>query len=293
MVSLAVDSSPQPGSRPNSSSSDAHVAQKLAHDPDRPKDLPMNSVQRFSDRVDDYVRYRPSYPAALIDRLAVLGKLGSDRVIADVGSGTGILTRLLLASGARVIGVEPNAPMRAAAEKALSDEPRFESKDARAEATGLGDGSVDLITAAQAFHWFEPAATRAEFARILKPTGQVALIWNQRSDTPVNLDYEAMLERFAPDYQNVREKDRAAESRVSAFFAPASVQFESFASEQRFDEAGLRGRLTSSSYAPRPSSPLYEPMMAELTSIFGKHVAKGEVVLRYETILWYGSLDSR
>jgi len=251
----------------------------------------MNPTQRFSDRVDDYVRYRPSYPAALIDRLASLGWFEPGRLVADVGSGTGILTRLMLARGARVVGIEPNLAMRAAAEKALSGEARFESKDARSEATDLDDASVDSITAAQAFHWFEPVATRAEFSRILKPGGQVALIWNQRRETPLNRDYEAMLERFAPDYKNVREKDRAAEPRIRAFFAPAAVDFEAFAYEQRFDEEGLRGRLTSSSYAPRSGDPLFEPMMVELASIFRKHAEKGEVVLRYETILWYGPLS--
>jgi SAM-dependent methyltransferase len=252
----------------------------------------MNPTHRFSDRVDDYVRYRPSYPDALVDRLVVIGRLGPGRVIADVGSGTGILSRLLLRTGARVIGVEPNAGMRAAAEQALVGDSRFQSQEARAESTGLPDASVDLITAAQAFHWFEPLPTRAEFARILKPAGHVALIWNQRSDTPLNRDYEAMLERFAPDYQNVRERDRAAAPKVRAFFAPAAVQFETFPSEQRFDEAGLRGRLTSSSYAPRPESPLFEPMMATLGSIFRAHAEHGEAVLSYETILWYGPLPA-
>ncbi|HXN32780.1 MAG TPA: class I SAM-dependent methyltransferase [Polyangiaceae bacterium] len=256
---------------------------------------PLNPTQRFSDRVDDYVRYRPSYPAALMGRLAVLGRLEVGRVVADVGSGTGILTRLLLAKGARVIGIEPNSAMRAAAERAFSGEARFESKDTRAEATGLADASVDMITAAQSFHWFDPVAARAEFARILKPGRPVALIWNQRFDTPLNRDYVAMLERFAPEYQPLRERDRVAEARVRPFFAPQAVELEAFAFEQRLDEAGLRGRLASESCTPRAGHPLYEPMMAELTSIFRRYAENGEVVLQYETILWHGSLacDSR
>jgi SAM-dependent methyltransferase len=149
---------------------------------------------------------------------------------------------------------------------------------------------VDLVTAAQAFHWFKPIAARAELARILRPGGLVALVWNQRKDTPLNRDYEAMLERYAPDYSNVRERDRAAEPKIRAFFAPRAVDLATFANEQRLDEAGFRGRLTSSSYAPTPPNPLYEPMMRELASIFGAHAEGGAVVIEYETVLWYGQL---
>jgi SAM-dependent methyltransferase len=250
----------------------------------------LNPKERFSNRVDDYVTYRPSYPAALIEKVAAIAELAPGRVVADVGSGTGILTRLLLATGSRVIGVEPNAAMRNAAEHALASAANFESRDGSAEATGLPDASVDLVTAAQAFHWFEPRGARAEFARILRPGGNVALIWNQRSDTPLNREYEAMLDRYAPDYRTVRERDRAAEPKIRAFFAPAAVDLATFANEQRLDEAGLRGRLTSSSYAPTPQSPLYEPLMRELASIYRAHARDGVVVIEYESVLWYGQL---
>jgi SAM-dependent methyltransferase len=253
----------------------------------------MNPTQRFSDRVDDYVRYRPSYPAALVALLAEAVGLGPGRVVADIGSGTGILTALLLKTGARVIGVEPNGPMRAAAERALAGEARFQSTDARAESTGLPSAAVDLVTAAQAFHWFDPEPARAEFVRILRPMGQVALIWNQRADTPLNRDYEALLERFAFDYRNVRERDRAAEPKVLAFFAPGVPAFATFSYEQRFDEPGLRGRLMSSSYAPRPDDPLHAPMMSELGALFRAHARHGEVTVEYQTIVWYGLLPPR
>src|SRR5580704_17335722 len=145
--------------------------------------------ERFSSRVDDYVRYRPGYPAALYAWLAAEGRLDAGSVVVDVGSGTGILSRGLLESGgARVVGVEPNAAMRAAAERSLAGQPRFESVDASAEATGLPAASADLVIAAQAFHWFDPPRARVEFARILRPSGLVALVWNQRSDSPQNRD---------------------------------------------------------------------------------------------------------
>ncbi len=246
--------------------------------------------ERFSSRVDDYVRYRPSYPRGLLDLLAREGRLAEGAIVADVGSGTGILTGLLLAFGATVFAVEPNAPMRAAAERALGDSPGFRSVDGSAEATGLAPATVDLVTAAQAFHWFDPPRARAEFARILRPGGVVALIWNQRAETPFNRDYEAMLEEFAPDYANVRERDRAAEPRVRAFFAPQEPRFARFDSEQRFDESGLRGRLASSSYAPREGHPLHEPLMRRLAQIFATHAREGVVPFAYDTVIWYGAI---
>jgi len=249
-----------------------------------------DSKERFSDRVDDYVRFRPGYPPALLDLLKNACGLGPGRVVADVGSGTGILTRLLLESGARVIGVEPNAAMRTAAERTLAGNERFESIDASAEATTLHAGSVDLVTAAQAFHWFDPTRARLEFARILRPSGFVALIWNQRRDSAFNRDYEEMLERYAVEYAHVRERDRAAEPRIRAFFAPASPDVARFDNEQRFDEAGLRGRLMSSSYAPRAGDPSHEPMLRRLAEIFATHAREGLVTFAYETVVWYGRL---
>jgi SAM-dependent methyltransferase len=249
--------------------------------------------ERFSDRVGDYVRYRPGYPEGVRELLVRVGRLGPGRVVADVGSGTGIFTQLLLETGARVIGVEPNAAMRAAAERALAGplaSGAFESKDGSAEATGLARASISLVTAAQAFHWFDPVRARAELARILEPGGQVALVWNQRKDTPLNREYEEMLERFAPDYANVRERDRAAEPRIRAFFSPSAPSCVTFDNEQRLDASGLRGRLESSSYAPRAPSPLYAPMMEALDGIFRAHQQGGHVTIAYETVAWYGGL---
>jgi SAM-dependent methyltransferase len=246
---------------------------------------------RFSDRVEDYVRYRPGYPAALIELLIEECRLGPQCTVADLGSGTGIFSRLLLGTGARVFGVEPNASMRAEAERALNGEGGFTSIAASAEDTTLPSASVDLVTAAQAFHWFDPLRTRAELSRILRPGGSVALVWNQRRESPFNTDYEQMLERFAPEYGGVRESNRAAEPKLRAFFDPVVPKNASFGHEQRFDEAGVRGRLTSSSYAPQPDHPLHAPMMARLQDIFAAHQRGGEVTFGYETIVWYGPLS--
>jgi ubiquinone/menaquinone biosynthesis C-methylase UbiE len=162
---------------------------------------------RFSDRVEDYVRFRPSYPAAVIELLRAEVGVGPGCTVADVGSGTGILTALLLESGSRVIAVEPNPAMRGAAEESLATHPRFVSVEGSAEATGLDDSSVDGITVAQAFHWFRVDDTAREFARILHPGGWVALIWNSRplSGSPFLCAYESFLEEWGTDYTAVRK----------------------------------------------------------------------------------------
>jgi SAM-dependent methyltransferase len=251
---------------------------------------PIDPKTRFTDRVADYVRYRPGYPSAVVELLVRECRLGPHAVVADVGSGTGIFSKLLLGTGAEVVAVEPNAPMRAAAERDLGSSSRFRSVDGSAEATGLQDASVDLVTAAQAFHWFDPARTHAEASRILRSPGHVALLWNNRAATPFNDDYEAMLERYAPDYANVRERDRAPEAKIRAFFAPAEMRTASFPNQQVFDEAGLRGRLSSSSYAPQPGDPHYGPILARLGEIFASHARDGEVTLVYDTTVFWGRL---
>jgi SAM-dependent methyltransferase len=159
-----------------------------------------------------------------------------------------------------------------------------------AEATGLPDASVDLVIAAQAFHWFDPVRARAEFARILVPQGTVVLVWNQRADSPLNRDYADMLERFAPDYAHVREEDRSSTPKMLSFFAPVHPRTVTFANEQRLDEAGLRGRLSSSSFAPPAGHPMHEPILLRLAEIFRDHQVNGLVTIAYETVVWYGPL---
>jgi SAM-dependent methyltransferase len=249
--------------------------------------------ERFSDRVGDYVRFRPGYPAAVFELLARECALGPGSAVADVGSGTGIFTRALLATGAHVTAVEPNAAMREAAERSIAaaDASRFVSADASAEATTLPPGSVDLVTVAQAFHWFDPPRARAEFARILRPSGMVVLVWNQRRASAFNADYEGMLEQFAPEYGAVSEQSRAAEPKLRAFYAPSVAGVARFHHEQRLDEEALRGRLMSSSYAPRAGDPLHGPMLRRLAEIFATHARGGTVAFEYEALVWYGRLE--
>jgi SAM-dependent methyltransferase len=250
-----------------------------------------NSTQRFSDRVGNYVRYRPSYPTSLIATLKDRARLTPQSPVADIGSGTGILTALLLPLAGRVDAVEPNAAMRAEAEARFRNEPNFRSIAAPAEATSLESASVDLITAGQAFHWFDARACRIEFARILKPGGHVALIWNERltDATPFLADYEFLLRTLAREYDQLKQS-RIDEAAIRDFFQPAPLEKIEFPNEQIFDLPGLIGRSLSSSYVPNAGQPGHARFLAELRRIFSAHARDGQVSLLYQTRLYLGRL---
>lgn len=248
-----------------------------------------DATKRFSSRVDNYIKYRPSYPQALIDLLAAECGLSSDSTIADIGSGTGILAELLLQRGYRVIGVEPNDEMRSAGDRLLQGYPRFTSVAGTAETTSLDDGSVDLITAGQAFHWFDHERFRAECVRMLKPSGFVALIWNDRrlDSSPFLQAYERLLLTHGTDYTAVNHKQFDDES-MKRFFGAGRFHKASFENLQTFDFEGLKGRLLSSSYVPEADHPRYQPMLDELQQLFDQHQKRGQVVFEYDTIVYYG-----
>ncbi len=250
----------------------------------------IRATERFSSRVEDYARCRPGYPGSAIDLLAASCGLSAAAVVADLGSGTGILTELLLARGAQVFAVEPNAAMRTAAEARLGAQARFHSVAGSAEATTLPEASIDLLVAGQAFHWFDVQAARREALRIVRPGGFGALLWNER---PVQADefladYEALLLRHAAEYAAI-SPSRADERSMREFFG-GTMQFVSFPNQQHLDFAGLKGRLMSSSYAPEPGHPEHEPMIAGLQEVFRRHARHGEVVFRYRTLVYFGPL---
>lgn len=251
----------------------------------------MNSKERFSNRVELYEKYRPSYPVAAIDHLYDTVGLSPGCEVADVGAGTGIFSKLLLERGSRVTAVEPNKEMREAAEKNLGGEGGFRTVAGSAEATGLPDGSVDFIVCAQAFHWFDREATQAEFRRILKPGGKVALIWNTRltEGTPFREDYDRLLHKYGTDYQEVKHTNITEES-LASFFRLGRIQEARFPNQQWFDFEGLSGRLLSSSYSPIPGDPNYEPMMSELRSLFDRSQQNGEISFDYETQVFWGEV---
>lgn len=253
----------------------------------------LNPTQRFSTRVGNYVRYRPSYPAAIVAFLVDVCGLTPSSVVADIGSGTGLLAELFLKNGNPLFGVEPNAEMRAAGERLLQAYSNFTSIDGKAEATGLAPQSADIITAGQAFHWFDRQRSRTEFARILRPEGWVVLIWNERrvSSTPFLQAYEQVLRNYSSEYEtlNHREVDHVG---LAEFFGPSGFKRHSFENQQLFDFEGVQGRLLSSSYTPESSDPRYEPMLEALRTAFETYQVEGNIVFEYDTHVYCGRLSS-
>jgi ubiquinone/menaquinone biosynthesis C-methylase UbiE len=251
-----------------------------------------DAKQRFSNRVADYVRYRPGYPAEVLEILRNECALRPGHVIADIGSGTGFLSELFLKNGNRVYGVEPNEAMRQAGEEYLASYDGFSSIEGSAESTTLDDASVDFVTAGQAFHWFDQDAARREFTRILKPGGWVVVLWNERlmDTTPFLLDFEALLRKFGTDYSRVNES-YPREEQMRDFFQHHAYRQERLPNFQEFDFDGLAGRLRSSSYVPANDHPSYAPMMAELERIFRAHQQNGTIRIEYLTRVYFGQLD--
>jgi SAM-dependent methyltransferase len=250
-----------------------------------------NATSRFSDRVENYVRYRPSYPPEALAALRIECGLLPSHVVADIAYGTGLWTRMLLENGNRVFGVEPNSEMRVAGERLLAGFPKFTSIAGTAEATALPDRSVDFVTAAQAAHWFDREKSRREFVRILKPGGWLALLWNERvtDSTAFLRDYEQLLLTYATDYKEVRHERTTDE--VNEFFDPAPFEQRVFEMRQEFDYAGVEGRLLSSSYAPGPEHPEHAAMLQELQRIFEADATGGRVCFEYKTRLYIGRLS--
>ncbi len=252
-----------------------------------------DSKQRFSNRVADYVRYRPGYPSAVRDLLRTECGLRPGHLVADIGSGTGFLSELFLKNGNRVLGIEPNEEMRQAGEEYLASYDGFASINGSAESTTLDDASVDFVTTGQAFHWFDQNAARTEFIRILKPAGWVVVIWNERATDTTDFlrDYEALLRKFGTDYTRVNES-YPREEQMSNFFGANVYAARTLPNFQEFDFDGLAGRLRSSSYMPAAGHADFEPMMAEAQRIFVAHNQLGRVRLEYSTRIYFGRLNA-
>src|SRR5579863_20100 len=249
-----------------------------------------DATQRFSSRVENYVRYRPGYPPAVLELLKNECGLTPDSLIADIASGTGVFTRMLLKNGNRVFGVEPNDEMRRAGERLLENYSGFTSIAATAAATTLPDQTVDIVTAAQAAHWFDREKARREFVRILKPAGWLVLLWNERrtDSTPFLREYEHLLLVYGTDYREVRHERTTAE--IADFFSPSPFRSSTLEMRQEVDYAGLEGRLLSSSYTPTSDHANYAAMLRELRRIFDSHQDNGSVSLDYNTLVYYGQL---
>jgi SAM-dependent methyltransferase len=244
-------------------------------------------TRRFTNRVENYIKYRPGYPEEMLDVFrGEMGLTGSS-AIADIGSGTGISARVFLRNGNVVYGVEPNDAMRGAAEQYLQDYPRFHSIDGTSDTTGLETGSMDFVIAAQAFHWFDPETARAEFIRILRPGGYIVLIWNERQldTTPFLKEYEQFLLECASDYSKVRHENVNL-IKLREFFG-GDFKTATFENSQIFDFEGLKGRVLSSSYMPSESDENYGPMVEALRGLFAKYEEHGRIKVLYDTNIHY------
>jgi SAM-dependent methyltransferase len=271
---------------------DSHASSAMIGTPSVPDPKDFNPLSRFSDRVEDYVLYRPSYPSSVISFLAANAGLSTASAVADIGSGTGIFTRLLLDTGASVVAVEPNDAMRHAAETALNHRPNFRSVKGTAEATGLPDESVSLITSAQAFHWFDPAAARKEFRRISMVRGTCALIWNTAvaGASEFGIGYEQIKESSASESDRVRHEDSEKSGRFDMLFGAGNWERHVFENSQSLDLKGVKGRMLSSSYAPKEGHPRHGPMIKALEMLFDRCQKDGLIPIEYTTKVFFGRI---
>jgi SAM-dependent methyltransferase len=241
-----------------------------------------DSTERFSDRVEAYLAGRPRYPqkSSRIWNASAPCPLCPTGVIADIG-GPGLSAEPFLAAGHRVIGIEPNAPMRASTEF-LARHANYEARDGTADATGLADGAVDLVIAAQAFHWFDPARFRAESLRILRPGGWAALIWNDRdlTATPFLAGYDALLVEFGNDYLAIRYRHQGTDA-IPVYFDGRVPPVAEFRHQRRMDWSMLAALAGSASYLPAPGQPRHAELMAALRALFDSHAEGGTIDMRY------------
>jgi SAM-dependent methyltransferase len=251
-----------------------------------------NPKARFSNRVEQYIRYRPGYPPGVLQTLQTIWGLRAESRIADVGSGTGLLAVQFLELGCSVVGVEPNREMREAGERLLAAYPNFFSSSGSAEETGLPGAMFDFVTAGQAFHWFDPPAARSEFQRILKPGGVVVLVWNGRQvdATPFLREYEALLQTYATDYNQINHRNTEEDPETIPALFGGPYRVDTFANEQLFDFDGVAGRMLSSSYVPAQGDPAAEAMLADLRRAFERHQQNGVIAFRYDTRMFSGNL---
>ena len=244
------------------------------------------NTERFTGRVEEYARFRSGYPAAEVAGFlrGACGLTAAWRV-ADVAAGTGMLTEVLLGNGNAVVAIEPNAEMRAACAGLRARWPGLEVLEGTAETTGVAAGSVEMVVAGRAFHWFEPVAAAEEFRRVLVPGGWVALVSSgrRRGDSAQELELEELLMEHGTDYAYVRDRYRR-EDRMMAFFkdlagvdGTAPVRAE-FAAERRLTWERFAGMVQSMSVAPlREDAARYAGMQAALAAFFARWSEEGEL----------------
>jgi SAM-dependent methyltransferase len=249
-----------------------------------------DNTTRFSNRVEDYVKYRPGYPSEMRTYLQTVFDVTTDKIIADIGSGTGISSDYFLHAGYSVIGVEPNAEMRNKSEALLNHYASFSVSPGTAEETQLSDSSVDVIIAGQAFHWFDVEKCKKEFKRILKGSGPLVLFWNERlTASAFEIAYDQLIVDHAIDYVKVDHRNVDLKS-IQKFFSPETCELKVFPNQQIFNDEGLQGRLLSSSYMPQKGDAGYEAMIKDLKTLFESYQENNEIQINYATKVYVGYL---
>lgn len=244
----------------------------------------------FSDKAADYAISRPDYPAALFATLKTRCPPGPDAVAVDIGAGTGLLTQGLLQAGYRVVAVEPNAAMRAAADARLGENARYRSVEGKAEAIPLPNGVARLIAAAQAFHWFDVPNARKEFRRILDPGGWVAIIWNDRvPDDPVSAGLNALADEFGGSKREAVVAQEDPE-RLSLLFGGKPPERLVWPHEQRLGLEPFLGLAFSRSYMPRRDTPEGASLANRMRELFDEFSRDGLVRVAYRTSAFIGTL---
>lgn len=259
----------------------------------------LNPTARFSNRVEDYAKYRPHYPSALLEMIRATLPISERTVIADIGAGTGIFTQCLLDLDTWIYGVEPNDAMRAYAEKDSIFHKTIENTEIEkvefvkgtSKDTTLESNSVDLITVAQAFHWFEPNETKNEFLRILKENGYVMILWNDRkiADSGFSFEYEEILRTHCTEYSVVTHKN-LDESYIRSFYEPYTCTRFDYDNTQKVDFDSLFGRAKSSSYVPISDAAFMERIETELRSLFDRYQNNNTVDFEYVTTVYIGRI---
>ncbi|MFD2557110.1 class I SAM-dependent methyltransferase [Sphingobacterium tabacisoli] len=247
-----------------------------------------SNTTRFSDRVSDYVKYRPHYPKEMIEKLSQTIGLESNFIVADIGSGTGLSSQRFIEAGNLVYAVEPNLEMRQASEAFFDGNKNFKPINGTAEETTLEDQSIDLIFCGQAYHWFDFEKAKKEFLRILKPEGTMVLAWNERSiQDPFQQKYERLMRKLIPEYAKVTQKNINVDE-IRSFLAPKVMELIELDNQQIFNLTELKGRLRSSSYAPKEGDKNYDVVMNALEQLFDSYQENGKVIFKYDTMLYVG-----
>lgn len=262
--------------------------------PDQVEPGNLSTTERFSTRAEHYARARPGYPAVILDELLRRGAWSAEALVADVGSGTGLLARLFLNGGSVVVGVEPNGAMRVAGDRELQsfrEGGQFHSVNGTAEATTLASESVDLVVCGQAAHWFDAPRARKKFRRVLKPQGWLALIWNdwRHSSQPLALAYLALIEHHAT--HQTSSEARVSQELVTPFFGPGPFSGFRAPNAHHYTRESWISRALSVSYLPEMGTPEAVELLQQLGEMFDGHQKDGLVELEYETHVFLGRLS--